>query len=196
VLAPEVTAARASLVDAPVSGSTIAAQAGTLTILAGGDPVAIAKVQPVFDAMGAATHHVGAVGAGAAMKLALNVIVHSIGQALAEALMLAERSGISRRTAYEVFARSAVASPVLAFRQDNFLDPEGAPTTFPIALARKDLQLARALARAVGAPLPQAEATLSVLQAAADSGRDADDVTAVAAYLRDRARQSSVPGNL
>lgn len=187
-LAPEVTSAGAFLVDAPVSGSTTAAQAGTLTILAGGDPAALAKVQPVFDTVGSATHHVGAVGAGAAMKLALNVIVHSTGQALAEALVLAERSGISGSTAYEVFTHSAVASPVLAFRRDKFMNPESAPTTFQIALARKDLQLANSLARRVGMSLPQAEATMSVLQAAADSGRDADDVTAVAAYLRDRAR--------
>jgi 3-hydroxyisobutyrate dehydrogenase len=195
-LAPEVTAVGAFLLDAPVSGSTAAAQAGTLAILVGGDPAALTKAQPVFDAMGSATYHVGAVGAGAAMKLALNVIVHATGQALAEALVLAERSGISTATAYEVFAQSAVASPVLAFRRDKFMDPEGAPATFQISLARKDLQLTRALAQTVGVALPQAEATMSALQAAADSGRDADDVTAVAAYLRDRARQSPGPGNL
>jgi 3-hydroxyisobutyrate dehydrogenase-like beta-hydroxyacid dehydrogenase/2-polyprenyl-6-methoxyphenol hydroxylase-like FAD-dependent oxidoreductase len=194
-LAPEVRAVGAFLVDAPVSGSAAAAQAGTLTILAGGDTGAITKVGPVFDAVGSVTHHVGALGAGAAMKLALNVIVHSIDQALAEALVLAERSGIPRAIAYEVFSQSAVASPVLAFRRDKFMDPGGAPTTFQISLARKDLQLARALARAVGVTLPQAEATMSVLQAAVESGRGGNDVTAVAAYLRDRARQSPVPGN-
>jgi 3-hydroxyisobutyrate dehydrogenase-like beta-hydroxyacid dehydrogenase len=189
-LAPQVAAVEAFLVDAPVSGSTAAAEAGTLTILAGGDLMVIAKVQLVFDAMASATHHVGAVGTGAAMKLALNVIVHSIGQALAEALVLAERSGISRQTAYAVFSGSAVASPVLAFRRDKFIDPDGAPTTFQVWLARKDLQLAWALAQEVGVPLPQTRAAMSVLQAVIDSGRGEDDVTAVAAYLAERARQS------
>jgi 3-hydroxyisobutyrate dehydrogenase/2-hydroxy-3-oxopropionate reductase len=191
-LAPEVTAAGAVLIDAPVSGSTTAAEAGTLTILAGGDPAAIAKVAPVLDAMGSVTHHVGGTGTGAAMKVALNVIVHSVGQALAEALVLAERSGVSRHTAYEVFSHSAVASPVLAFRRDKFLDPDGAPTTFQVSLAHKDLQLAWALAQAARVPIPQARAAMSVLEAVIGSGRGDDDFTVVAAYLRECAGQSPV----
>jgi 3-hydroxyisobutyrate dehydrogenase-like beta-hydroxyacid dehydrogenase len=189
-LAPQVAAAGAALIDAPVSGSTFAAEAGTLTILAGGDPEAIAKAQPVLNAVGSTTRHLGPVGCGAAMKLAVNVIVHSIDQALAEALVLAECSGIARADAYGVFADSAVTSPVVAYRKDKFLDPDGAPTTFQISLARKDLRLASALAEAVGAPLPQTHTTLSVLQEVVDSGRGEEDVANVAVHLRHLVRQS------
>jgi 3-hydroxyisobutyrate dehydrogenase-like beta-hydroxyacid dehydrogenase len=187
-LAREVAAAGGFLIDAPVSGSTPAAKAGKLTILAGGEESAIARVRPIFDAVGSTTHHLGPVGMGAAMKLALNLIVHSTGQALAEALVLAELSGIDRHTAYDVFSASAVASPVLSFRRNKFLDPDGAAVTFQTALALKDLRLAMELAGSVGAPAPQAEANIAVLQAMVDAGDGDEDVAAIATYLRRNTR--------
>jgi 3-hydroxyisobutyrate dehydrogenase-like beta-hydroxyacid dehydrogenase len=183
-LAREVVVRGAYLVDAPVSGSSPTAKAGTLTILAGGSETALALVRPIFDAVGSATHRLGPVGAGATMKLALNLIVHAIGQATAEALALAEMSGIDRHAAYQILSGSAVASPVLAFRRDKFLDRDNAPVTFRVALALKDLQLATELAASVGTPVPQAEANAAVLRTIVDAGGGNEDVTWIATHLR------------
>ena len=119
------------------------------------------------------------------MKLAVNAIVFAINQAIAESLVLAERAGVERSVAYEVFASSAVAAPVVLYRRPVFEHPESAAVTFPIDLAIKDLDLVLALGSEVGAPLPQAETNLATMQAAAAAGLGAADIGTIAVYLRD-----------
>src|SRR5690606_25083678 len=109
---------------------------------------------------------VGGRGAGAAMKLAVNAVLFAINQSIAESLVLAERAGIERSVAYDVFASSAAGAPVVHYRRPVFEQPESAPVTFPIDLAIKDLDLVLALGSAVGAPLPQAETNLAAMHAA------------------------------
>jgi 3-hydroxyisobutyrate dehydrogenase-like beta-hydroxyacid dehydrogenase len=179
-----VSAAGGTLVDAPVSGSTAAATSAGLTILAGGPDTAVATVRPLFEAMGSQIYHLGATGAGAAMKLAVNAIIYAIGQSVSEALVLAERAGIARELAYDVFENSAVAAPMVKYRHDAFLYPEETPAAFALRLAAKDLRLITALADDVGAPMPQAEVNLSVAAAAVAAGFADDDMSAVARYLR------------
>ena len=159
-----VRAAGASFVDAPVSGSVGAAESGELTIMAGGDEAAVATVLPVLRAMGRNVFHLGPVGSGAVMKLAVNGIVFSLGQAIAEALVVAERSGIDSALAYDVFEHSAVAAPVVKYRRNQYLQAEEAPVLFAMKLAVKDLSLLHELADRLGAPLAQGDTNLFVVQ--------------------------------
>ena len=83
-------------VDAPVSGSVPAVDAGTLLVMAGGEAAAIAAAEPVLAAFARRVVRVGDVSAGQAMKLAVNLVVHDLNAALSEALVLAEHAGIGR----------------------------------------------------------------------------------------------------
>ena len=85
-----VTATGAAFLDAPVSGSVPTVEKGELTIMVGGDAVALKRAKPVLDALAAKVFHVGALGAGATVKLAVNALVHAIDVGLSEALVLAE----------------------------------------------------------------------------------------------------------
>jgi 3-hydroxyisobutyrate dehydrogenase len=179
----------ARLVDAPVSGSTAMAASGELTIVAGGEPGDVARARPVLDVLGARTFHMGPLGAGATMKLALNNAIYGLNEAVAESLVLAERAGIDRLRAYEALAHSAVAAPFVHYRRALFERPGAEPAQMRLELAEKDLALIEALARRVGAPLPQAALNRQVLREAAAAGRAAQDVTAVAEHLREHANE-------
>ena len=176
-----------ALVDAPVSGSVPAATAATLMIMAAGEPDAVERATPVLSALGDRIVALGASGAGSSMKLAVNAIVHSLNQAVSEALVLAERAGIERARAYEVFADSAVAAPFVRYKRDAYLRPGEMPVGFSLALAAKDLRLALALAGEVGADLPQTRANLAVLDDAVTAGYGSADESAVAQHLRSAA---------
>ena len=104
-----VDGAGAGFLDCPVSGSVSTVEAGALTIMAGGDADLLDRVGPVLDALASRVIHVGGRGAGAATKLAVNDLVHGLNVALSEALVLAERAGVDREIAYEVFASGAAA---------------------------------------------------------------------------------------
>jgi 3-hydroxyisobutyrate dehydrogenase-like beta-hydroxyacid dehydrogenase len=173
-----------TLVDAPVSGSVPAATAGTLMIMAAGEPAAVERARPVLAALGDRIVHLGPSGAGSSMKLAVNAIVHSLNQAVSEALVLAERAGIDRARAYDVFADSAVAAPFVRYKRDAYERPGEVPVGFRLELAAKDLRLALDLAREVGADLPQTRANLAVLDDAVAAGFGTDDESAVAEHLR------------
>lgn len=179
-----VAAAGCTLIDAPVSGSTEMAATGQLTILLGGDIADVQRARPVLDALGRQTFHVGPLGAGATMKLAVNNVIYGLNQSLAESLVLAEQAGVDRERAYEIFASSAAAAPFVHYRRALFEDPQGEPVQMRLDLAAKDLTLIEALAARVGARLPQAQTNQLILQEAIASGLGANDVSAVAEHLR------------
>jgi 3-hydroxyisobutyrate dehydrogenase-like beta-hydroxyacid dehydrogenase len=174
------------LVDAPVSGSVAAATAASLTIMAAGEPAAVDRARAVLAAIGDPVLMMGPSGAGSAMKLAVNAVVHSLNQAVSEALVLAERAGIERTRAYELFANSAVAAPFVLYRREAYERPGEVPVTFRLELAAKDLRLALSLAEQVGADLPQTRTNLGVLEDAVAAGLADDDESAVAQHLRTR----------
>lgn len=184
VLDPAVSATGATLLDGPVSGSVALVQQSKLTFMVGGDAAALEAVRPVLEALSAKIFHVGELGAGATIKLAVNAIVHSTNVALAEALVLAEEAGVDRATAYEVFAGSAAASPFLAYKQAAFVDPENAPVAFSLDLVKKDVDLILGLADSVGVPMTQFEGGRAVTEQAIEAGYGNKDMSAVASYLR------------
>lgn len=183
-LAAEVARAGGTLLDAPVSGSVSTVLAGGLTVMVGGDVTALDRARPVLDTMAARIVHCGPGGSGAALKLAVNAVVHALDVALSEALVLAERAGLDRETAYDVFASSAAGAPFVQYKRAAFLDPDATAVAFALDLVAKDLQLASALAADVGAPTPQLERNREVVTAAVAAGLGDADMSAVATYLR------------
>jgi 3-hydroxyisobutyrate dehydrogenase len=188
--ASEVTERGAAWLDAPVSGSTALAERGALTILAGGDAEILERVRPVLESMGQTIFHLGGTGAGAAMKVALQGVLSVINEAIAEGLVLAERSGIGRETAYDVFAGGAVASPYVQYKRGAFLEPASTPVAFTVDLMRKDLRLTFDLADEAGLRLPAVGAADEVLARAAANELGAADFARVADVLRESSEHS------
>jgi 3-hydroxyisobutyrate dehydrogenase len=175
------------VLDAPVSGSVTSAAAATLTTIVGGSREVFDRVRPVLAAMAANQLWLGSSGAGAAMKLALNGIVAATNEALSEALVLAERSGIARAAAYEAIAASAVGSPFVTYKRDAYLAPEAGTPAFTLGLMQKDLSLYLALGRALGVPLPGGAAADQMLTLARRTQGEGADFATVAAALRELA---------
>jgi 3-hydroxyisobutyrate dehydrogenase-like beta-hydroxyacid dehydrogenase len=174
----------ASFMDACVSGSTALASRAELTVMVGGDAADFARVDPVLRTMASHVFHVGPLGAGTTLKLAVNTVIYGLCEALSEGLIFAERAGIDRSAAYEVFAASAVAAPFVHYRRTEFERPGEAPVAFRLALAKKDMDLILAMAHRIGAPMPQGRVNQAILDAAIGAGFADHDVSAIAEYLR------------
>jgi 3-hydroxyisobutyrate dehydrogenase-like beta-hydroxyacid dehydrogenase len=183
-LRPLVEDRGAFLLDTPVSGSVSTVEAGQLTIMAGGDPAVLDRVRPVLDPLAKQVFHVGELGSGAVMKLTVNSVLHGLNLALAEGLVLAERAGVERSTAYEVFAASAVAAPFVHYKREAFEHPGRPPVAFSLDLVAKDLDLVLTLAARAGAPMDQAATNRRVVQAAVAAGLGGNDLSELATYLR------------
>ena len=179
----------AGVLDAPVSGSVTLAESAQLTIMAGGSAEDLERARPVLDLVSKQVTHVGPLGSGAAMKLAVNALIFALNNSLSEALVLAERSGIDRALAYDVFAASAAGAPFVGYKRSAFVEPDNAAVAFSLGLAAKDLRLITEHAVRTGVPMPQAVANQAIVgEASAALGSDRD-FSAVAAYLRARAEE-------
>jgi 3-hydroxyisobutyrate dehydrogenase-like beta-hydroxyacid dehydrogenase len=176
--------AGAGHLDSPVSGSVSVVERGELTIMAGGRGDDLDAARPVLDVLATRIFHMGDHGTGAAMKLAVNAVVGALNLAVAEALVLAERAGIERSTAYEVFASSVVAAPYVLYKREAFEQPEETPVAFSLNLVAKDLDLILELARRVGASMDQAAANREAVRRALAAGFGDADISAIAEYLR------------
>ena len=172
-------------VDAPVSGSVPAVEAGTLLVMAGGDPDAIAAAEPILAAFARRIVRVGDVAAGQAMKLAVNLVVHDLNAALSEALILAEHAGITRKNAYDVLADSVVAAPYVGYKRAAFLDPD-TPVAMSLDLVRKDLRLIAELAADVGIAIGVTTAAEVVVDAACKAGHGSEDMAALSRFSQVR----------
>ncbi len=183
--AARAAAAGVEMLDAPVSGSVAVAEAAALAAMVGGPEAALERARPVLEAMTKAHFHLGGSGAGAAMKLAVNVMIASATVAISEALVLAEAAGIEREDAYEVIGAGALASPFVDYKKAAFLDPDGTPPAFALDLMRKDLKLALEQGEAAGVPLLGAGAAADAVTVAAGlEGGDADLVRVADALRR------------
>ena len=184
-----IDATGAGFLDCPVSGDVSRVQVGALTIMVGGDPALLERVRPVLEALAARIIHVGARGAGAATKLAVNALVHGLNVSLSEAVVLAEKAGVDRSIAYEVFASGAGGAPYVHYKRAAFADPDAATVAFSINLVAKDLVLITGLGERVGAPMRQATTGLDIVRRAIAGGYGERDLSAIAAFLREeRAR--------
>jgi 3-hydroxyisobutyrate dehydrogenase/2-hydroxy-3-oxopropionate reductase len=181
----------AGILDAPVSGSVSLAESGGLTIMAGGEAADLERARAVLELLANRIFHVGPLGSGAALKLAVNAVIFGLNNAASEGLVLAERAGIDRALAYEVIASSAAGAPYLGYKREAFVKPDDTPVAFSLELARKDLDLITELADRLGVPTPQAATNRAVIgDASAQLGPDRD-FSAVAAHLRELTKEGA-----
>jgi 3-hydroxyisobutyrate dehydrogenase-like beta-hydroxyacid dehydrogenase len=174
----------AAMLDAPVSGSVPQVQAGTLTIMVGGDDAAYRRVEPILQQLGTPTR-VGPNGQGLALKLAINISLAVQMLAFAEGLLLATRDGVDPAIAIDVMASSPIGSPMLKARAPLVLDlPEEA--WFDVRLMHKDIELALTVASELDVPLHSARAAGEVLAQAETQGYGGRDIAALYEVLAAR----------
>jgi 3-hydroxyisobutyrate dehydrogenase-like beta-hydroxyacid dehydrogenase len=186
-MAARVRAAGATMLDAPVSGSVPQVRTGSLMIMVGGDAAAYHRVEPVLRELGTPSH-IGPNGQGLVLKLAINISLPVQMLALAEGLLLADRSGIDRRRALEVMTGSAIGSPMLKARAPLVLDLP-AEAWFTLGLVQKDVELARDVAQGLGVPLPTADRADEILGLARELGYEGRDLAALFQVLEQVARK-------
>lgn len=182
--AADVTERGAHWIDAPVSGSTAAAEQGELTLMLGGERDAVERAEPVLAALSRKRFHLGGAGAGAAMKVAVQGILAVLNEAVAEGLVLAERAGIAREAAYDVFSAGAVAAPFVLYKRDAFLQPDETPVAFTVELMRKDVRLVLDLAGDLGVDVAAVRVADEILERAGARGLGAADFSSVAQVIR------------
>ena len=188
-IAARAQAAGAGILDAPVSGSVPLAETGKLTIMVGGAAEDLERARPALEQLATTIFHIGPLGTAAALKLAVNTLIFAINQSVSEALVLAERAGIPREVAYDVFAAGAAGSPFIGYKKPSFMDPDGAPVTFSLDLTAKDLRLILELADSLGAPMPQTRVNQEIVRAATAQFGPDRDTSMVAEHLRTKAEE-------
>jgi 3-hydroxyisobutyrate dehydrogenase/2-hydroxy-3-oxopropionate reductase len=158
-------------IDAPVTGSKIAAEGGTLTFILGGKAETIARVQPLLDAMGKKFIHMGDNGKGLAAKLAQNLQIAFIYEGLAEGLTLAGKMGVPQEKLFELIQASMIRSGVAEYKAPFILKRDYSPN-FPLRLMHKDMHLMMDAARENGVKLPGLEKIDEIYEAASRAGYD------------------------
>jgi 3-hydroxyisobutyrate dehydrogenase-like beta-hydroxyacid dehydrogenase len=159
--------------DVAISGSTPAVDAGTITLLAGGDKDTFEQCAPIYESIARQWFFIGPASSGVRMKLVVNLLLGLDMQAIAEAVSLGEHLEIDRNVLLEVLSKTAVVAPAMAgkFRKikDNDYSPE-----FPLRLMSKDMDLVMDAAKTSGANLPAASVAQSVLASNAPASGDLD----------------------
>lgn len=182
-----VTEAGAEFVDCPVGGTVGPALKGQLLGMAGGTDAAFAGARPILEQLCKRVEHLGPVGAGAHMKLAVNLPLAIYWKTLAEALAMLEGSGIPAETAISVIADSSAGPTVLKNRAQVVVDTLNGtdqPGTFDIAGLAKDLDLALRQAGLAGKPMPLSEAARESYREALAAGLGRFDGASLTRYLK------------
>ncbi len=167
-----------SFLDAPVTGSKGGAEKGTLVIMVGADEAALARAQPIFQAVGEKVIHCGPVGAGTQVKLAGNGLIAAMLQAFSEGLLLTSKAGVNPQAFIDVVQASGFRSPYFDFKGKQILDHDFA-THFSVDLMHKDLSLLVDNAGKHGVPTPSAAAMEQTYQLARAGGLGSQDIAAV-----------------
>ena len=139
--------------DAPVTGGTEGARAGTLTVLVGGDASVLETVRPLLELIGGSIHHIGSVGSGQQAKAVNQVLVAGSYAAAAEAIAFGQRLGLPMPAVVEALRQGAAGSWALNHRADAMLNGHY-PLGFKLALHHKDLGIALEAASDAGVDLP------------------------------------------
>ena len=160
----EARARGVKLLDVAISGSTPAVEAGTITLLAGGEKETFEQCVPLFESIARQWFLVGPGSFGIQMKLVVNLLLGLDMQGLAEAVSLGDHLQIDRNTLLHILSRTAVIAPAMAGKITKIKDGNYSPE-FPLRLMSKDMDLVMDAARETGADLPAASIAQSVLAA-------------------------------
>jgi 3-hydroxyisobutyrate dehydrogenase len=169
--------------DARVLGNVGHARTGELRVMVGGDPEVYRRAEPLLAMLGKEVTHLGESGCAASMKLVLNMLMGVEMQALAEAVVLGERSGLPRDIVLKTIAASGFSSPVMRFKCGVMGRRAFTPPDFKLALMRKDMALATAEAAHLRVPQAAAEAARDAFSGAERDGLGDLDCAAVLSYI-------------
>jgi 3-hydroxyisobutyrate dehydrogenase-like beta-hydroxyacid dehydrogenase len=169
-------------VDAPVTGSKVAAENGSLIFMAGGDEAVLAKLDPLFKAMGKQVFRMGESSKGQAAKLVMNLQIALIYEGFAEALTLATKLGVNIDSLLPLIQASMVKSGVVEYKAPFVLKRDFTPN-FPLRLMLKDIHLALDAAKEARVKLPALETVEEVYEMAAEEGHQDLDYAATLTLL-------------
>ena len=175
-----------AMLDAPVSGGQVGAEAGTLSIMVGGPDEAFARARPLFEAMGSTIVHVGPSGAGQVTKACNQLVIASAVEAVGEAFVLAAKAGVDPAKVREALLGGFASSKVLDLHGQRMLDHAFEPG-FRSALMAKDGRIVVSAADGLEAPIPGFRAVAERLEAMLPAGRGDLDYAALVTLLEDEA---------
>lgn len=182
--------------DAPVSGGTAGAAAGTLTFMVGGSPEAVERAAPLLSIMGGKTVHCGAGGAGQAAKICNNMLLGISMIGACEAFALAEKLGLDAQAAYDVISTSSGSCwsvnnycPVPGVGPASPADRDFAPG-FATELMLKDLTLSQQAADDAGQATPMGEHAMRLYREFLDSGGAGKDFSGIIEHLKASGREA------
>lgn len=181
-LAAELAGQGVAYLDAPVTGGTEGARAGTLSVLVGGAPEHVERARPLLELVGNRLNHFGPVGSGQQVKALNQVLVAGSYAAVAEAMALGRRLGLPLEQVREALRHGAAGSWALEHRAGHMLR-DHYPLGFRLALHRKDLAIALAAAAETGLALPLSEQVAAIEDALIARGHGDDDVSALARWF-------------
>ena len=163
---------------APVSGSTVLAESGNLTIICSGDKDAYMKCLPLFEVMGSKQYYVGSEQQALYLKLAINLLAGSTIAALAESLVFGRKGGLDWGVMLDVMNESVIASPLLKYSLPSLKERNFQPA-FATNQMNKDMGLICDAADAIGAPSDISQIVRDIYMATIDSGHGLENLTAV-----------------
>ena len=169
-------------VDAPMTGSKIAAESGSLIFMVGGEGPVLASLAPLFQAMGKQVFHMGDTSKGQATKLAMNLQIALIYEGFAEALTLATKLGVDINRLMPLVQASMVRSGVVDYKAPFIMKRDFSPN-FPLRLMLKDIHLTLEAAKEARVRLPGLEAVEEVYDLAAEEGHQDLDYAATLTLL-------------
>jgi 3-hydroxyisobutyrate dehydrogenase-like beta-hydroxyacid dehydrogenase len=169
-------------VDAPMTGSKVAAEAGTLIFIVGGEESVIESLKPLFASMGKVFFRMGETSKGQAAKLAMNLQIALIYEGFAEGLTLATKLGVDVQNLIGVIQASMVRSGVVDYKAPFVLKRDFTPN-FPLRLMHKDIRLALEAAKEVRVKLPALETVEEVYEMATEDGHENLDYAATLTLL-------------
>jgi 3-hydroxyisobutyrate dehydrogenase-like beta-hydroxyacid dehydrogenase len=188
-VAEQVRARGAQMLDCPVSGSVSTLEAGKATMMVGGEKATYDRIHPLLLDIGPKATYVGPNGAAVSMKIALNLSIGVQLLAFAESILLAEKSGIDRKTAIDVYLNSVLASAMLQYRGPFAM---GLPKEawFDVNMMQKDTTYALEMGKQLGVALPTGAIANQFLTAARGLGLEKEDCAVLFHVL---AKLSGVP---
>lgn len=169
----------ARFIDAPVSGGPWGAEAGTLTIMSGGDPDAYETVLPYLKAEGKQLYLLGPVGAGSVAKLCNNLLVGIHSAAMAEAFVLGTKAGVDPKALYEIISGATGGSKMVDRNIPKFIFPGNFEAAFSIDHLLKDVALAVTLGKEQQVRMLLGAVTQQVLEETRATGHGTEDIAAV-----------------
>jgi 2-hydroxy-3-oxopropionate reductase len=186
-LSEQAAAHGVAMLDAPVSGGDVGAQAGTLSIMVGGAPADVERARPLLEALGTTITHVGGPGAGQVVKACNQIVVALIFEAVSEALVLGSKAGVEPALILDVLSGGMAANRVMEVRRRNLLEHDFAPG-FKTRHHAKDLAIVLDEARRLDVPLPATGLVAQHFAALQSRGRGDEDDSALLSLLEELAR--------